>query len=80
MQLHPDNIDRVIKACSKLHNFVRKRDGVNFEDTESHPFVDVNNCGRCAQQEVVFTSGVREYLADYFMGPGAVPFQQRYMF
>lgn len=75
--LKAENIDKVIKACCILHNFVRKRDGVNFEDGETHPFVDGQNFGNNPIQQGV---QVREYFADYFMGPGSVPFQRAYIF
>ncbi len=40
-----DNVDKIVKACCLLHNFVRKRDGINFEDVETHPFVLGRNFG-----------------------------------
>jgi hypothetical protein len=33
IDLHPDFADIVVKACCVLHNYVRARDGVRFEDT-----------------------------------------------
>lgn len=75
--VEPEFIDDIVKACCVLHNFVRSRDGVNFEDAETHPFVDINNLGHGPRG-----SGkcVRDYFASYFMGPGAVHFQGKYNF
>jgi hypothetical protein len=33
IDLHPDFADIVVKACCVLHNYVRARDGIRFEDT-----------------------------------------------
>lgn len=65
--------DDIIKACCILHNFVRQRDGYNFEDMDSSYLVyDLTNQvtgGRSQGTEV------RDFYAEYFMGPGSVPFQ-----
>ncbi|KAJ4438320.1 hypothetical protein ANN_14262 [Periplaneta americana] len=74
--VQPNFVDDVIKACCILHNFVRKRDGVNFEDAGTHPFVEVNDCGPAVRANGL---EVRDFFADYFMGPGAVPFQRNYV-
>jgi len=39
--VEPDFADDIIKACCILHNFVRKRDGYNFEDMDTSYLVDV---------------------------------------
>ena len=74
--VHPNFVDDIIKACCILHNFVRKRDGVNFEDAETHPFVEVQNCGPAVHGR---GNDIRDFFANYFMGPGAVPFQRNYV-
>ncbi|XP_060882015.1 uncharacterized protein LOC132953662 [Metopolophium dirhodum] len=69
--VEPDFAD-VIKACCILHNYVRRRDGYNFEDTLSNcleDFKNENNSG--ARQQGL---DVREYS----MEAGAVPFQYRF--
>lgn len=73
----PEFIDDIVKSCCILHNFVRKRDGVNYEDTETHPFPDVRCFGRGPRKQGL---DVRDYFADYFLNKGAVPFQRNYMF
>jgi len=71
--VEPDFADDITKACCILHNYVRRRDGYNFEDTLSNYLEDIeneNNSG--ARQQGI---DVREY----FMGAEAVPFQYRYI-
>ena len=36
----PDFCDNIIKACCVLHNYVRKNDGIQFDDT-------LHECGKC---------------------------------
>lgn len=70
--VEPDFADDVI-----LHNYVRRRDGYNFEDTLSNFLEDIqneNNSG--ARQQGL---DIREYFAEYFMEAGAVPFQYRFV-
>lgn len=75
--VQPDFIDEIVQACCILHNFVRKRDGINYEDTETHPFSDIYNFGAGPRRRGL---DVRDYFAQYFMGAGAVPFQRNYMY
>lgn len=74
--VEPNFVDLITKTCCALHNFVRKRDGINFEDTLTYTFNEVNNqIGRRGEG-----IQVRDKFADYFMGVGAVPFQGKFMF
>jgi hypothetical protein len=75
--VQPDFIDEIVRACCILHNFVRKRDGINYEDTETYPFVDVDDVGQSPRGRGL---EIRDYFAHYFMGVGAVPFQRNYMY
>lgn len=79
IQVSPENIDKIIKACCVLHNFVRRRDGVNYEDGEAYPStmgeVQSFGIGGFVLQPAIET---RNYFADYFVGPGAVSFQSQY--
>ncbi|KAF0711608.1 protein ALP1-like, partial [Aphis craccivora] len=68
IQVEPDFTDDIIKACCILHNFVRKRCGINYEDSETHNFEDIEARGTGTRSNGV---EVRDYLANYFMGPGA---------
>jgi len=45
IQVEPEFTDVIIKACCILHNFVRKRDGISFEEAESHSLNDINARG-----------------------------------
>ncbi|KAJ8869516.1 hypothetical protein PR048_028507 [Dryococelus australis] len=53
------------------------RDGIHYDDTETHPFMDVNNLGRGKRGEGLH---IRDNFANYFMGTGAIPFQRNYMY
>eukprot|EP00079_Xenopus_tropicalis_P030698 XP_012826887.1 PREDICTED: putative nuclease HARBI1 [Xenopus tropicalis] len=73
LQLEPEFVDKIIKACCVLHNFVRLRDGYFFQDTLSNDIPDVHWAPVRGP-----TGGmrVREQFANYFMSPdGAVPWQ-----
>lgn len=62
--VEPDTIDSIIKACCVLHNFVRKRDGVNYDILENHTLIDVEKCGQSLRGVGI---DVRNYFADYFV-------------
>lgn len=36
MNINPENVSKIVLACCVLHNFVRKRDGIMAEDSESN--------------------------------------------
>jgi hypothetical protein len=74
IQVEPNFTDEIVKACCILHNFVRKRDGINYEDSEINSLDDIETHGVGARSQGV---GVRDYFANYFMGPGAVDFQYK---
>jgi len=66
--------DSIVKACSILHNFIRRNDGFQLEDTlyESN-FKSIQAAGTRPN-----TKGkhVRDYFTKYFTSPhGAVPWQ-----
>lgn len=75
--VEPDFADEIIKACCILHNYVRQRVGASFEDMESNFLVDdliIRGAPPRAQG-----IEVRDAYADYFMGPGSIPFQYKYI-
>jgi len=78
INVEPDFADIIVKACCILHNFVRRRDGVNFEDTLSNSLGDLeehqNDTGGRSQGK-----DVRNYFANYFLEAGSVPFQYRFV-
>jgi len=73
--VEPKFCDDIIKACCVLHNFVRKRDGYNYdEETDVHNLDNLTTHGRNVNRSGI---DVRDNFADYFMADGAVPFQYR---
>ncbi|KAJ8911337.1 hypothetical protein NQ315_003991 [Exocentrus adspersus] len=63
----------VVKASCILHNFVRVRDGFNFEHT-----MYVTGFDDIEEENAPFSwagNTVRDKFANYFVGPGAVPWQ-----
>ncbi|XP_041440886.1 protein ALP1-like [Xenopus laevis] len=73
IQLEPQFVDIIIKACCVLHNFVRLRDGYHFQDTLTDDIPDIDWAPVRGP-----TGGmrVRDQFANYFMSPdGAIPWQ-----
>lgn len=59
--------DIIVKACCILHNFVRKRDGLKFEDTlYDCPLDNMIAVGTRANTK---GTELREYLSHYFVSP-----------
>ena len=61
--VQPDFAIQIIKTACVLHNFVRRRDGYQFEDTLTNNLNDISvrGTGSLTQGQVV-----REMFADYF--------------
>jgi len=72
IQVELDFTDDIIKACCVLHNFVRKRDGTNFENSETISLEDIEVHGTGTRSQGI---EVRDFFSNYFIGPGAVRFQ-----
>lgn len=77
LDVNLDFVVSIIKACCILHNFVRVKDGIQFEDTlyehslENYTCID-DNRGR----NLISGVNVRQYLTSYFISPqGSVPWQ-----
>jgi hypothetical protein len=80
IELAPENADSIIRAGCVLHNFIRRRDGVNFDVEEDDdvqsaeqllPDVDYVR-GRPGNVAMNF----RNAISGYFSSPaGAVPWQ-----
>ena len=66
--------DSIVKACCVLHNFVRRRDGVTFEDTLYEcPFEELSSTRLRGAGEAI---SIRDYFAQYFVSAsGSVPWQ-----
>lgn len=74
IDVHPEFCDYIVKASCVLHNFVRKRDGIRYEDTlHGCPLDTIERVG--TRSNVTGTS-VRDYFARYFTSPqGCVSWQ-----
>lgn len=73
--INPQSAKHIIKAACVLHNFVRRRDGYQFEDTircDMEEFDEVQAVGGRSSGILV-----RDSFVQYFNGPGAVPWQNR---
>jgi len=75
--VEPNFADEIIKACCILHNYVRQRDGASYEDMESNLLVDDLQIRRAPAR--AHGIEVRDAYADYFMGPGSILFQYRFI-
>lgn len=63
----------ITQACVVLHNFVRDRDGYQFEDTLTiSELEDLKLGGQMVRGGV---QGIRDHLANYFMEEGALSWQ-----
>jgi len=73
--VEPDFADEIIRACYILPNYFRQRDGASYEDMESNLLVDdLEIRGAPARAQGI---EVKDAYADYFKGPGSIPFQYR---
>ncbi|XP_040275706.1 protein ALP1-like [Bufo bufo] len=62
-----------VKAACALHNFVRQRDGFNFEDSLSHSMESPNRSG---VRGTTHGAAIRDHFTAYFMSPqGELPWQ-----
>jgi hypothetical protein len=73
INVSPDFAEDIVKACCMLHNFVRQKEGYQFEHTlEIHGFEDVQGGGEI--QGGRSENDIRNMFAGYFMSDnGAVP-------
>lgn len=74
IDVKPTFCDYIVQACCTLHNFVRKRDGVAYEDTLYEcPLTNSNPNNLRGQKEGTWS---RNYFVKYFTSPeGSVPWQ-----
>ncbi|XP_069624017.1 uncharacterized protein [Ranitomeya imitator] len=77
MQLQPENVDRVVKACICLHNFVARHEPqvVDPDDCELNLSSIESNAVRSTAQIM----RIRDQFAHYFTHEGHVPWQDRYV-
>lgn len=65
----------IVKACVLLHNFVRTRDGYSYTDTLHVEGVMENEMPPVSVNAGNNVAGIRDYLADYFLTEGELPWQ-----
>ena len=76
LDLNVENAEIVIRACCALHNFVRERDGVQFEHTLNvEGLIDGDRIRQTGCPRLAIT--VREKFAEYFCSVGSVSWQNR---
>uniref|UniRef100_A0A2S2PHY3 Putative nuclease HARBI1 n=1 Tax=Schizaphis graminum TaxID=13262 RepID=A0A2S2PHY3_SCHGA len=78
--VEPDFCDHIIKACCVLHNFVRKRDGCNYdENIADTAYINYLEGFQGHGRRHINRNGmeIRDNFANYFINQGAVPFQYR---
>ncbi|CAB3220589.1 unnamed protein product [Arctia plantaginis] len=80
LDVHPDTAIHNVKACAVLHNYLRERDGLNFEDIQLALEQSIQEQDQ--QQRVHNPRGgpianvIRSDFADYFTSPiGSLPWQ-----
>lgn len=76
LDLNPDNIVAVTKACTILHNYVRVKDGFQFEATLYNCTLEnITPIGVRSNQRGI---SVRDYFTNYFTSTqGSVPWQYK---
>jgi hypothetical protein len=73
MMVQPDFAELITKTACTLHNFVRRRDGYNFEDTHSREMEGVPVCSTGSSLQ---PRDIRDRFANYFVSPqGEVEWQ-----
>jgi hypothetical protein len=75
LDVHTDFAIDIVKACCVLHNFIRTRDGIRHEDSlHSFPSHQTSrDVTRNTRQPVTY----RDFFAQYFVGDGQVPWQNK---
>lgn len=78
IDLHIETAIEVIKACTVLHNFVRDKEGINF-DNQSSPLGEASEERRRptgSSRGGPSANAIRTAFADYFVSDiGSIPWQ-----
>lgn len=78
LNLKVENAEIIIRACCVLHNFVRNRDGVDFENTLN--VIGLNEDERVTRECERSAFAIREKFAQYFSSAeGSVPWQNNFI-
>ena len=77
MNTEPKHSEVIIKACCMLHNYIKEKDGINFENNENIIDED-NDTGTAVRNHPSrrYAMNLREKLANYFCNEGAVSWQE----
>eukprot|EP00102_Acyrthosiphon_pisum_P012016 XP_008180995.1 PREDICTED: uncharacterized protein LOC103308764 [Acyrthosiphon pisum] len=67
--VEPEFATLIVKAACVIHNFVRRRDGVKYEDTLHCPFESISSETNLARGSTISARDVRDYFAAYFDSP-----------
>ncbi|GFR76097.1 protein ANTAGONIST OF LIKE HETEROCHROMATIN PROTEIN 1, partial [Elysia marginata] len=74
MDMNPEFCDSIIKICCVLHNCVRQRDGITFDDAIYECPLQNLTPGNTRTRTSAISA--RDYFANYFISPqGSVPWQ-----
>lgn len=74
LNVNPDFCDNIIKACCVLHNYVRQRDGITFDDAIYECPLQSLNANNVRTRMSAISN--RDYFSEYFISPhGSVPWQ-----
>jgi len=74
INVEPDFAVDIVKACVVLHNFVRERDGILFEDSTTITGLE-DLQPEYSSREGLSANNIRQTLCDYFVNVGSVPWQ-----
>lgn len=66
----------IVKACCVLHNFIRVRDGFDYEDTTTVVGFEDLRIGLRNRGGGMSNASMRDNFAQYFVGVGSVPWQE----
>lgn len=79
INVHTEFAVNIVKCCCMLHNYVLEKDGSQFEDM-LHNFPSTSNT-RTQQFRSIQNgyTGFRNYLANYFMDEGKLPWQDEFI-
>ena len=75
LDVHTDFAIDIVKACCILYNFIRTRDGIRYEDS-LHSFPS-HQASRDVTRNTRQPVSYQDFFAQYFVGDGQVPWQNK---
>lgn len=78
LDIHVETAICVVKACTVLHNFIRQKDGIDFESTQIES--EINNFPNISNAQSIrggsYANSIRTTFTNYFVSEaGSVPWQ-----